>query len=149
MVQFSGGRSVGIILIQWGLPAFGEYLKSQKPEDAFQALLNILFLMFFIPFLLSFFMLHKGKKILKVGKFPLPGTKVIKDTQVLEGELARRRAHIIIGLSLILGVGSLSGAAYFPYALKKAFYSKQIVPKSNNGRQMGSVSLSSTPPLRP
>jgi hypothetical protein len=132
---------VSFIIIQWGLPVFDEFLKRKKPEDALQILLAILVVIFFGAFLLSVFSFRLGKLILKTGQFPLPGTKVVYDTEILEGMSARRKAHKMIGIGIILGILSLSGATYFPYNLKKVFDNKNISPKSNNGRQAGSVPL--------
>jgi hypothetical protein len=49
-------------------------------------------------------LVYQGFRILRTGQFPLPNTRVFRDTPVLRGKAARIRAFILIGLAAVLGV---------------------------------------------
>lgn len=54
-------------------------------------------------------------------QMPPPGTRVIVDTKVLEGDKAVTRGRLIMIMALMLiGVG-LIGGLHLPYKIKKAF----------------------------
>jgi len=62
-----------------------------------------------------------GWQVIKHRQIPPPGTKVIVDTKVLEGDKAVTRGRLIIAISLVLIVLGLFGGLYFPYKLGKVF----------------------------
>lgn len=47
---------------------------------------------------------HYGVRVSRSGRFPAPGTKVVRDTPVLHGELARLRGAALRGLAAFLGL---------------------------------------------
>lgn len=117
---------LGFAIIQWGLPAFDSFIKQKKPSEAIRVLVVFVGLLFLSILPLSMYMFHHARRILRTGQYPPAGAKVIRDTEIFEGEPARRKAHIIIVFSLFLGMVALFGALYFPYSLTKLFSSKNI-----------------------
>ncbi|MGA7827754.1 MAG: hypothetical protein WCA04_08845 [Geobacteraceae bacterium] len=115
-------------LFQWGLPGFESIFQSKRPEEALRILNTFIAVIFFAIFILAMSVLRFAKRILEVEQFPLPGSKVLKDTEIIEGVLARRKAYVLIVFSLVLAVMGLFGAVYFPYNLNKA-----IRQKTNEG----------------
>lgn len=45
---------------------------------------------------------RKARRSLSTGEWPPPGTRVLMDTPVVEGGPARRRAKLVIGLSIVM-----------------------------------------------
>jgi hypothetical protein len=56
-----------------------------------------------------------GRRIARTGRFPPPGVSVIRDTVVLEGDAARRRALLIQAIACCLAVLALllTAAAFY------------------------------------
>lgn len=96
------GAVLAIVLSEWGIPAFEEYLKGKKPEEAFRILQWLLVACFFSMIPWAFYIFRYARRILNSGQFPPPGTKVIRDTQIIEGQTARRYAYIMIAYSVVL-----------------------------------------------
>jgi hypothetical protein len=55
---------------------------------------------------------------------PPPGTRLIVNMRLIEGERAVRRGRILMTLALVLLALGLLGGLYFPYRLEKAFGAK-------------------------
>jgi hypothetical protein len=112
---------VGAVIIRWGIPWFEDYVQSLDPEDALHVMkvaLSIIFLGV-LPF--AYYLFIFGRKVISAERLPPPGTKVIRDTPLLEGEKARKRGQLIVVLSLFLALISLFGAFYTPYLISKVF----------------------------
>jgi hypothetical protein len=84
--------------------------------------------------LFGLYMCLFGWKVIKHKQIPPPGTKVIVDTKVLEGEKAVTRGKIIIAVSLVLIAVGLYSGLYFPYKLGKVFSEqiRQSSPEAKN-----------------
>ena len=78
-----------------------------------------------VPF--GLYMCRLGWRVIKHKQMPPPGTKVLVDTKVLEGDKAVTRGRLIIALAMLLIVLGLYGGLYFPYKLGKVF-GEQIGP---------------------
>lgn len=99
----------------WGLPALEEHVKRLALADAIiflQALVAVLF----VPLLPAAYCAYRSaRKIQTSGQFPPPGAKVIRDTEILEGGPARRKASYLIAFSIVLVVAAMVGVIYLPY----------------------------------
>jgi hypothetical protein len=55
-----------------------------------------------------------GARVMRAGRFPPPGQRVIRDTQVLEGRAARARGRILKVLAACLGLaGTMFGLMFW------------------------------------
>lgn len=128
---------LGFAAINWGLPEFDEYLKQKKPGDAFRIVLLILRVVFLSILPWTIYFIYYGLRILKTGRYPLPGAKVIRDTEIIEGKPARRKACVIIAGSFLVTALALFGALYFPNKLDKVFDVKNMNQESNESLKKG------------
>jgi hypothetical protein len=126
---------VGFIIIQWGLPEFKAFANQKKPREAVHVLLVTVSICFLSVLPMAIYVYRYGQRILKAGQCPPPGEKVIRDTNIIEGDAARRRGQMLIMLSLLLALASLFGGLFIPYGLYKSFDSHQINKKSVETRK--------------
>ncbi len=116
-----GGALVGTMAIQWALPWGQRYLEQQEPRTALRTMQMVTGIVFLsvVPFALYLYWL--GRRVVASRRLPPPGVKVIRNTRILEGDLAVTRGRTILVLAVILlGLG-LVGGLYFPYRLGKLF----------------------------
>lgn len=132
-VLSSVALAMGALLIFWGRPWLKGYLETLEPGAALNLLTWSLVCIFlsFLPLSASLFWL--GRKIVRAGRFPLPGAKVIRDTEVLRGGRAIARGRLLMGVALVTAGLALGGAVYFPYWLNKLAASQKRFPKSPPG----------------
>ena len=72
---------------------------------------------------LAVYQIILARRILKSGRFPPPGMKMIRDTKIQTGAKAKKVAISLIVLSSIIGVIILF-LVYFPYAFEKKLLKK-------------------------
>ena len=108
-----------------------DFLKQKRPAEALHILLFALGALFLSLLPWALYMFQYGRRILKTGQFPPAGAKVMRDTEIIEGEPARRKARILIGLSLFIAVLALLGSLYLPYKLSKLFDVKKMDQQSH------------------
>ena len=116
----------GLAVTQWGVPALTAYLEGQEPETAkriVQAGLVLLFLGL-VPFALH--LMTIGRRTILSERFPPPGTKVVKDTKLIVGPIARTKGWTLIAFSVILVLLSIGGAVL-------AWYFVELVMKGVEG----------------
>lgn len=63
---------------------------------------------------------RKARRSLSTGEWPPPGTRVLVDTPVIEGEPARRRAKFIIALSTVM-LGMAVGLQLIAWLLVRSY----------------------------
>jgi len=73
---------------------------------------------FLSVFLLGFYFWRIGTRIRAAAQFPLPGARVIRDTALLRGDVARRRGKVMqrIGAVLVLCALGLFAASWLLYS---------------------------------
>ncbi|MGH8251106.1 MAG: hypothetical protein ACREVI_10505 [Steroidobacteraceae bacterium] len=54
--------------------------------------------------MLAVYLWQLGARVLRAGRYPLPGASVIRDTPVLAGREARRRGIVLQALAVLLGL---------------------------------------------
>lgn len=111
--------SLGTLIIGWGLPWMQEDLRSRNPEEALQFMKVALVLLFLGILPMALTLLSFGRKIISTERFPPPGVRVIRDTELLEGERAKQRGRALVIVSVILVLVGLCGAFYVPHLLEK------------------------------
>ncbi len=110
---------IGLVMLciaLWGV----DYLESLKDMEPAKAVLvlQVLSAALLIPlFPMSLYLYRFARKALVSGQFPPPGTKVLKDTEVVEGKRARRKGTLLLVASIVLAVIASVGVTYFPYAI--------------------------------
>jgi hypothetical protein len=98
------------VLINW----FFAYLDSLDPEAAFVSFSIFLAVLFLLPFPVAIRWLVQAGHIIKSDRYPAPGVPVFRSTLILRGKQAKRRAHVIIILAVLLITLSLAGAFFLP-----------------------------------
>ena len=125
---------VSMILVVWILPWSEGKLEQIEPGIMLRIIQIVIafILLSIIPF--GLYMCRFGWLVIKHEQMPPPGTKVIVDTRVLEGNKAVIRGKIIVAIFLILIIVGLYGGLYFPYKLEKIFSEKinQSAPKATS-----------------
>ena len=81
-----------------------EYVKAGDFSGAIR-FLQIVGAMLLLPTVPMTYSLYRfGQRIRRSSQFPPPGTRVLRDTVVLEGDRARRRGQVAMTASLVLSV---------------------------------------------
>lgn len=111
-----------LVLAVWMLPWSESKLEQvEKPEVLLRIIRIVIAFIFLsiVPF--GVYLCLFGWRVIKHREMPPPGTKVIVDTKVLEGDKAVTRGRLVITVALVLIVLGLFGGLYFPYKLGKVF----------------------------
>lgn len=118
-----------LALIFWGHPWLKGRLDTLEPTRALRLLTwsSALVSLSFLPVCALIF--RQGRRILRSGCYPPPGTKVIRDTVVIRGAGAVARGRLLVGLALVLTLTSLFAAVYFPYWLNRLAASQKRFPE--------------------
>jgi len=127
---------VGVALIEWVLPWGQEQLERAEPGQAsrvMQLLVGFIFLSV-IPF--AAYLFWFSLRAVAHRQMPPPGTRVIRDTKLLEGDKAVTRGRLIMLMALLLVVLGLLGGLYLPYKIGKAFSDqiRQAPPQTNEAQ---------------
>lgn len=112
---------VMVVLLVWILPLSSGKLEQTEPEVMLRIIRIVIAFIFLSIVPLGLYMFRLGWRVIKHKQMPPPGTKVIMDTKILDGDKAVTRGKIIITISLVLIIVGLYGGLYFPYKLKKMF----------------------------
>ncbi|MGD8499974.1 MAG: hypothetical protein PVJ86_04970 [Phycisphaerales bacterium] len=112
---------VGVALAGWVLPWSQGRLEQVEPEAALRIVQTVVALIFLsiIPFCV--YLCRFGRRAIKYQQMPPPGTKVIADTKVIEGDKAVVRGRAVMVIAFVLAVLGLVGGLYVPYMLGRAF----------------------------
>jgi len=113
---------VMLVLLMWILPRGEDRLEKLEDLEVLLRIIRIVIAFIFlsiVPF--GLYMCRFGWRVIKHKQMPPPGTKVIVDTKLIEGDKAVTRGRLIIAISLLLIMMGLFGGLYFPYKLKKVF----------------------------
>jgi len=110
---------IGFAAIQWGLPKLLAYIEEKEPMEGIRFIRALLIVVFASALPMAFYMYRFGRRILRSGQFPPPGTRVIRDTEIIEGGAARRKGRLLIVASIFMASAALAGMLYVPYLLGK------------------------------
>ena len=135
----------GVALITWVLPWGQGQLEQAEPAKALRAIQIVIGFIFLsiIPF--SVYLFRLGLRAVRCRQMPPPGTRVIKDTKVLEGDKAVTRGRQITVIALALVALGLIGGLYLPYKIGKAF-GEQIHPAAPQEEQSETRRVGLAPP---
>lgn len=104
------GLAVGVAVVQWGLPALARSVESRKPDDAIR-LLKFLYAAVMISTTLpvAVYLFRLGLRIRRSDRWPPPGTRVTRDTPIIEGPTARRQAVVLMACSGVVLAAAVLG----------------------------------------
>lgn len=132
-ILYIAAAAVGGALIVWGHPWMKGYLKTLEPRAALTFITWSLMGLFLSILPLCGFIFWQGRKIMVSERFPAPGTKVLRDTEVIRGARAVARGRLLVGVSLVLACLALAAAFYFPYWLNELAASQKRFQQSSPG----------------
>ncbi len=105
-------------------------LAKQDPATAFQQMFQILqivlSLMSVSLIALGGFIAHLSFRTIQTSEFPPPHVKVIRDTQIITGQRAKRRGIIGIIIAAAIILSALTFPWLFYKNMEKAFYAEPL-----------------------
>lgn len=126
---------LGLGTIYWLTPLFEEHVKEQGLREAKRSV-QFLIVLLFMPVLgMAYYMRRLAKKVLASGQCPPPNTRVLRDTEILEGDAARRQGQSLLILSAMIGAVALVGIVYLPYLAGKVFEGIDRLPPPHTSLQ--------------
>jgi len=136
---------VGAALIRWVLPWGQGQLERTEPGDALHVIQLVIGFIFLsvIPF--GVYLFRFGRRAVEHRQMPPPGTKVIMDTKVLEGDKAVRRGRLMMVMALLFAAMALVGGLYLPYKIGKVF-GEQLHPAAPQEGQSETRRVGLAPP---
>jgi len=130
---YIAAAAVGGALIFWGHPWMKGYLKTLEPSAALTLITRSLMGIFLSILPVCGFIFWQGRKIIVSERFPVPGAKVMRDTEVIRGARAVARGRLLVGMSLVLACLALVAAFYFPYWINELAASQKRFQQSSPG----------------
>jgi hypothetical protein len=105
---------VGVVLLRWVMPWGQGRFEQAEPDVALRVIQLVIGLvsLSIIPF--GVYLYRFGRRAIKHRQMPPPGTTVIMDTQVLEGDKAVMRGRLTMVMGLVLLVLGRAGGLYLP-----------------------------------
>ncbi|MBW1992180.1 MAG: hypothetical protein JRI59_08710 [Deltaproteobacteria bacterium] len=121
-------------LIFWGHPWMKGYLATLEPKAGLR-LITWLLIGIFLSFLpLCGYIFRQGRRIIVSECFPAPGTRVIRDTEVIRGKGAVTRGRLLVGAAILMAFLALAAAVGLPYWLHCLTDSPKKNPKPPSRR---------------
>jgi flagellar basal body-associated protein FliL len=118
----------GVMFLPSLLASSERHIAEQEPQAALRTLQIVVALLFLGLLPLSAYLFWFGYRAAKWRQIPPPGTWVLRDTKVIEGDRAQQRGRIVMALAVLLfGVG-LFCSMYFPYRLGQVFQDRRPAP---------------------
>lgn len=108
---------IGAVLIQWVFPLATRYLLELEPQKSLRILQVAISLVFLSVLPIALYIWLFGRKVVKSRRIPPPGTKVIKNTRIIEGPSATIRGRIVMLLALLLAMLAIAGGIWLPWKL--------------------------------
>jgi hypothetical protein len=110
-VAYGVSLLAGAAAIRFGIPFVKHWLGAMPPMQAYRMFEPLLigFLICFSP--AAVYLIVIGRRILRYDAFPYPGMKVIRDTRMLRGPLARRQGWALVGLGGLFLLLMVTGSA--------------------------------------
>ena len=135
----------GMALIGWVLPWGQGQLEKAEPAKALLAIQIAIGFIFLSVIPISVYLFQLGLRAVAHRQMPPPGTRVIKNTKVLEGDKAVTRGRLMMVLALLLVMLGLAGGLYLPYKIGKAF-GEQIQKPAPQEKQTETRRVGLAPP---
>jgi len=112
---------VVLVLMQWVLPRGVRYLERQEPRIILWVLEAGTAVIFLSVVPMAIYLYCFGRRVVRHRQLPPPGTRVVVDTKLIEGDRAVTRGRIVMALAVVLFALGLFCGLYFPYRLEQLF----------------------------
>jgi len=112
---------LGVVMVKWVVPWGQDRLEKAEPAKALRIIQVVIAFIFLSTLPFSACLYWLGRRAVVYRQMPPPGTRVIKNTRVLEGRDAVTRGRLIAGIAVALFAVALVGGLYVPYKLGKVF----------------------------
>ena len=132
---------LGAALATLLIPRGQNYLQGQEPRVTLRVLQGLTAFMFLSVLPISGYMFWFGRRAVRSRQMPPPGTWLIRDTRVIEGDRAVRRGQGLTAIAVILAVIALFAGTWLPYKFGKVF--------ADNPRQSAGQTDSNQPAASP
>ncbi len=111
--------ALSVLVLELGAPwLVGRF--QQDPREAVRAL-KLLMLAAFAPLIpTGVYLFSFGRRAVHAGRFPPPGARVIVDTPIVQGRIARRRGSVLMLLGLALTGLALFAALVVPALVERS-----------------------------
>ena len=122
-------------MVYWmGLLNIGQYLEGLEPWQWIKHF-RVLFVVFLAPLLFfGAYFIYYGLMVVKAGEFPLPGSKVIRDTTVQEGRWAIFRGKVLVFLGVCMFLTFAYGAVVIPNMFERMM--NEYTPDKESGEHI-------------
>jgi hypothetical protein len=107
----------GLATFQWLVPWAHQAVRRLEPQKGLFVVRCALMVMFCTMVSLAVYLACFGRKVLKYRSIPPPGTKVLRDTRLVEGKSAVLRGQIVMLLSVLMLIFGLYGLLVTLYKL--------------------------------
>jgi len=115
---------LGVVMVKWVVPWGQDRLEKAEPSEALKIIQIVIAFIFLSTLPFSACLYWLGRRAVVYRQMPPPGTRVIKNTRLLEGDDAVKRGRLIMGIAVVLLAVALVGGVYMPYKLGKVFGEK-------------------------
>jgi len=115
---------LGVVMVKWVVPWGQDRLEKAEPAKALRIMQVVIAFIFLSTLPFSACLYWLGRRAVVYRQMPPPGTRVIKNTRLLEGDNAVKRGRLIMGIAVVLLAVALAGGLYMPYKLGKVFGEK-------------------------
>jgi len=114
VVAAAAGAILLVLLDHWHPHAARWLDKGPAARSRAAAVLAALVVLLVSPLLVfGVYLCWLGRRIVRAGRFPLPSTRVYRDTAVLSGRAAEARGRLIQSLGVVLAALALAAAGLF------------------------------------
>lgn len=107
------------------IPRGQSHLQGREPIVTLRVLQGFTAFIFLSVLPISGYLFWFGRRVVGSRQVPPPGTWVIFDTRVIEGERAVKRGQALMMLGILLAVIVLFAGVWLPYKFGKAFAGSQ------------------------
>jgi len=112
---------LGVVMVKWVVPWGQDRIEKAEPAKALKIIQVVIAFIFLSTLPFSACLYWLGRRAVVYRQMPPPGTRVIKNTRLLEGHDAVKRGRLIMGIAVVLLAVALVGGLYMPYKLGKVF----------------------------
>ena len=107
------------------IPRGQSHLQGREPIVTLHVLQGFTAFIFLSVLPISGYIFWFGRGVVRSRQVPPPGTWVIFDMRVIEGERAVRRGQALIALAILLAAVALFAGTWLPYKFGRAFAGSQ------------------------
>jgi hypothetical protein len=115
------GVLVAVVLMGWVVPWGMARLEREEPRTVLSVLEAATAVVFLSVVPMAIYLYRFGRGVVRHRQLPPPGTRLMVDTRLIEGERAVRRGRLVMALAGVLLALGLLGGLGLPCYLEKVF----------------------------